>query len=226
MTEIVVDSSSIITLSNSCLIRIMKHLTDSKNINFIIPESVYLESVKNPVKIKKYELNAVRVRDAVEEGYLKVRKTTPGVRKSMAEMDKIATDFCKSKGRPIKLIDLGEAEALALLKETGSKTMMIDERTTRMLIENPENITRFLERKHHTQINLNQNAVRKLREFVGEINFIRSVELIAFAYETGDFAKELHSSKQALEAALYGAKFSGCAVSFDEIKNYLRQVRN
>ncbi|HZX33812.1 MAG TPA: hypothetical protein VFF09_00365 [archaeon] len=224
MKNIAIDSSSLITISDSCLIRILKHLSDSEGISFIIPQSVYYESVEKPLKIKKFELNAVRIRDAVEDGYLKVAKTTQTVRQKMLELNEIASSLCTAKGKRIKLIDLGEAETLAMMKENNAGLLVIDERTTRMLIEEPENVVHFLERRHKSRVDLDFGALKRFRELFGGIRIVRSVELIALAYETGAFEKELHKSKQSLEAALYSAKFGGCAVSFEEINDFMKKV--
>jgi len=222
---VVVDSSSLITLSGSCLIRILKHISKSRGITFIIPESVYNESVKRPLKIMHYELNAIRIRDAVEEGYLQVARTTPGIKKSMEEFSRVSAQLCTTRGRKITLINEGEAETLALLKELDSSVLMIDERTTRMLIEEPENVVSFLEYRNKCRVKLNKANLETFRKFLSKIKVIRSVEAIALAYEDGSFANELHKSKQALEAALFAAKFGGCAVNISEIRDFLRNEK-
>ena len=225
MKTIVVDSSSIITLSSSCLIRLMKHLANEEGISFVIPESVYNESVKRPVKIKRFELNAVRIRDAVEEGYLKLARTTPEITREMHRMHDITMRMCTIRGRECRLVDLGEAETLALAKKLGSDTLLIDERTTRTLIEGPDRLAEFLKRRHGVPVQLNKSAISEFRQEFGHIKVIRSTELIALAYDNRAFDKELHHSKQALEAALYSAKFAGCAISISEIQEYLKGVR-
>src|SRR3989338_2977355 len=88
--KIVVDSSSLITIYDSCIMKIVKNVSEREKISFIIPESVYVESVENPLHIKKYELNAIRIRDAVDEGYLKVAKSTQATREWMERLGKIS----------------------------------------------------------------------------------------------------------------------------------------
>jgi hypothetical protein len=51
----------------------------------------------------------------------------------------------------------------------------------------------------------------------------RSVDLVACAYEQGLFDHELAHGKLELEAALYAAKFAGCAVSEKEIDEYVNK---
>ncbi|MEK6957358.1 MAG: hypothetical protein AABW99_00030 [archaeon] len=227
MKQFVVDSSTLITISGNCMIRLFKHLAEMEGIAFIIPESVYRESVATPVKIKKFELNAIRIRDAVEEGYLKVVKTTPLVKKKMNELQAISAKICGTKEcHNIRLIDEGESETLALIKQMNCDALVIDERTTRMLIEEPEQLRSYLERRHQKRVELDRNSLAEFRQSFGDIPVFRSIELIALAYENGSFAKEMHKSKQSLEAALYAAKFAGASVSFDEINDYLKMVRN
>jgi len=226
MTQIVVDSSSLITISGNCFINLLKHLTEQEKISFLMPESVYYESVQKPVKIKRFELNAIRIRDCVEEGYLKLIKTTPSIKRTMEELSTVSANIYNVKGKNFRLIDLGEAETLALMKEINSELLLIDERTTRMLIEEPQNVLEFLQRRHRCNVEFDHESIQKFSDLFGKIKIIRSVELIALSYENGCFAKEMHKTKQALEAALYAAKFAGCAVSFEEIKGFLKNVRN
>lgn len=223
-SKIVVDSSSLITISDSCIMKIVKNVAEREKISFIIPESVYVESVENPLHIKKYELNAIRIRDAVDEGYLKVAKSTPATREWMERLGKISASIANPNGTQLRLLQWGEAETLGLLKQLDSKILMIDERTTRLLIENPAALAGILCRRHNRKVTISGEQVRWFSQNFSEVNVIRSVELIALAYEDGAMDSELHTSKQALQAALYAAKYSGCAVSEDEIEQYLRRA--
>ncbi len=223
-TKVVVDSSSLITISDNCIMKIVKNVAEREKISFIIPEAVYVESVENPLHIKRYELNAIRIRDAVDEGYLKVAKSTPVTREWMERLGKISASIANPSGTQLRLLQWGEAETLGLLKQLDSKILMIDERTTRLLIENPAALAGILSRRHNRKVMINGEKVRWFSENFRDINVIRSVELIALAYEDGAMHSELHTSKQALQAALYAAKYSGCAVSEDEIEEYLKRA--
>lgn len=223
--KVVLDSSSLITFSDNCLIKILKHLSEKEGIEFIIPQSVYIESVETPLKIKRFELNAIRIRDAVEEGFIKVVKTSQNTSALLARMERITHDLCSCQGKPIRLVHAGEAETLALIREINAGILAIDERTTRMLIEEPQNIMRFLEKRHQCKVVVDAKALEEFRGEFGGIRIVRSVELVALAYADGAFQMEIHGSKQALEAALYAAKFAGCAVSFNEIEAYVKRVK-
>lgn len=211
-------------MSDSCFITLFKHLKEREKISFIIPESVYYESVERPLKIKRFELNAVRIKNAVDNGFLEIAKTTLEIKNMMNELSTVTADLCKADGRKITLINKGEAETLALMKEINSKILLIDERTTRMIIEEPQNLMSFLQHRHKCKITLNKGRMDEFKNFFTNINVIRSVELIALAYDDGAFEMQMEKSKQALEAALFAAKYAGCAVSAKEIKDYLQGV--
>ena len=222
----VLDSSSIITISDNCLIKIFKNISEREGIDFCIPESVYAESVLRPLKINRYELNAMRIRDAVAEGYIKVVETTPGMARRLARLEEAAAGLCTFNGEKMPLLQAGEMETLALIKEIGADALVIDERTTRMVLEEPQNMFGFLKNRHPGgKIVLSEGRLREIREEYYDTKIFRSTELIALAYEDGSFGSELRTSKESLEAALYAAKYSGCAVSSDEIIAYLKMVK-
>src|SRR3989344_88064 len=221
--KFVLDSSTIITISDNCLIRVMKNLAQKENISFIIPQSVYTESVETPIRIRKYELNAIRIRDAVDEGYIRVQKSTPQLRARLERLQSLADNLCTFNGERMRLLQLGEMETLALMREINADALGIDERTTRMLIEEPRNLLGFLRKRHEGKILLNDSALSEFAREYGNIKIVRSAELIALAYEDGSFGQELHTSKQALEAALFAAKYGGGAGSADGIKKNMGQ---
>ena len=91
----------------------------------------------------------------------------------------------------------------------------IDERTTRVLFEKPENLRELMANKLHRKINLNLNEIKNINNF----RFIRSSELVYISYKKG-FIKL--NDKRALEALLYAAKYKGCAISWEEIEQLKR----
>ncbi|MCR4368667.1 MAG: hypothetical protein NUV67_02045 [archaeon] len=225
MTKIIVDSSTLITLSGSCFINIFRELSEREKIRFILPASVYYESVERPIKIRRFELNAIRIREAVRGGYLELARTTPSMKLTMEKLASATANVCRANGKKIRLIDLGEAETLALMKEVGGDILAIDERTTRMLIEEPQNVLKFLEHKHQCKVTMDRGELGEFRQFFGKIRVVRSVELLALAYADGAFATSMPKSKESLEAALFAAKFAGCAVSAQEILDYTQVMK-
>ncbi len=221
----VFDSSSLISLSQSCLINSLKELKEQSNALFVVPKSVFFEVVERPLKIKRFELNAIRIQKAVREGWLKV-KTLDAEHSALAgEIGEKANHLLSIKGKPIKLIQRGETEALALTKQLGSQLLVIDERTTRTIIENPGQLKQLIERRRGKRASVNEKNSRELKKMFSGLNIVRSVELVALAFERSLIARELPKSRQALEAALYAVKYAGCAVSSAEIESFLSEAK-
>ncbi|MBU0662055.1 hypothetical protein KKH30_01135 [Candidatus Micrarchaeota archaeon] len=225
MNRFVVDASSLISLSGSCLVKLLRNFSESADIAFHIPQSVYYESVERPIKIRRFELNAVRIKDAVDSGYLHVERKSPEITSLTHELEMSGNCMNYADGRPIKLIQLGETESLALARTLKARVVVIDERTTRMLVEDAYALQRFLENRYGRNISINKPALSRFHSLTQGVNFIRSSELVALAYENNLFEPELQHTKQALEAALYAVKFGGCAVSMREIDTYIKGVQ-
>ena len=171
------------------------------------------------MKIKKYELEALKIRNLIDEGYLNMPDKLGIQDKEITSltiklMDIANTMFIGNRNE-ISLIQLGEASCLALSKLMNEKkiknVLVIDERTIRMLVEKPENLKELLENKLHTKIKLKESNFKSFKEF----KIIRSAELMYLAYK-----KNLvrWKGKIVLDALLYALKFKGCAISFDEIE--------
>ena len=50
MKKLVFDSSSLISISEKCFMNILGELAENENVEFLIPESVYFESVSIPLE--------------------------------------------------------------------------------------------------------------------------------------------------------------------------------
>lgn len=222
MATFVFDSSSIISISDKCLIQILERLSGLKATKFVIAESVFEESVLRPLNIKRFELNALRIKRAVDSGWLGIEKTDAELNNIVEKVNETANSIYSAENENIKIIQKGEIESLALIKKLEADALVIDERTTRMLIENPSGLLNFIGLRYQKKVRENSNKLDEFRKLTGELNILRSVDLIALAYENDCFEPELEKSKQALEAAMYAVKFAGCAVSSEEIREYLR----
>jgi predicted nucleic acid-binding protein len=216
----VFDTSSLISVSQTCLINIFGGLKQKLGADFVVPQAVYFEAVQRPISIRRFELNAVRLKRAIDLGWFRVMQV--GDKGVFREIDYAANNCFFIKNRPVRLLQKGEIEALALVKELGARALAVDERTTRMILENPQDLEDLMEQRKRAEIELDKGNVSKLQGLFKGLSIVRSVELIAFASELGLLEKELPKGKQSLEAALFAAKYSGCAVSAKEIKLFLR----
>ncbi|MEM3074622.1 MAG: hypothetical protein QW727_01625 [Candidatus Pacearchaeota archaeon] len=219
MKVLIFDSGTLITLSINCILNVITGLKSNFNGKFLITKEVENEIIKRPLNIKKFKLGAMRLKVLIED---KILEFPDSIGINHNEISNIGINFMNSanttffvENKPIHIIDLGEASILGLTKILNKKgienIIAMDERTTRMLCEKPENLRKLLEKKLHHKIKINKN---KVQDF-SNIKFIRSTELIYVAYKKGIFKNQ---SKEFLDALLYGAKFKGAAISSDEIK--------
>jgi hypothetical protein len=217
---IIFDASTLISLSMNGLIEELKELKKIFNGNFIITQEVKKELIDNPITIKKFELEALRIKELVEEKVIELPESI-GINKEeisrkTEEFMNLANSMFESKREDIRLIHSGESSCLALskiLNEKGIKNILsIDERTARMLIEKPENLKSLLEKKLHTKIFFKKDNFSQFKGFKA----IRSAELIYFAYKKG--IVKVKDGNLVLDALLYALKYKGCAISFEEIE--------
>jgi predicted nucleic acid-binding protein len=225
MNNIVFDSSAIISISEKCFIAILEKLAKNSNASFLIPQAVNYEIVEHPLQIRRFELNAIRIKKAVEKGWIKVMPRDQETQRQMQKLLETANNAFFIGDKPITLIQEGEAEALALAKEIGAKIVVIDERTARMILEDPMRLKERLSRGIDKEIKADNNKLSEIKKMLSGIEIVRSCELIALAFEKGYFENELSQSNQAIEAALFALRYSGCAVSEQEITEYLKTKR-
>lgn len=212
MEKIVCDAGPLISLSENGFLDILRRL----DAEFIIPKGVEKEIVDKPLRVNEFQLNAMRLRKAITDGYIK-----PIEDRAVEVMAKRILKEANSLFNPkIHILHQGEAESLALLEHSGSKTLLIDERTTRLLIENPLALGEHIQRKTHSQAKMDGNRAKQIQQRFSKINVIRSSELVAYAYEKGFFGDL--GNGQLLHACLYALKYSGCAITKNEIKQYLK----
>ena len=213
------DSSSLISLSINGLLEELKKLKKIFNGEFIITQEVKKEVIDTPLKIKEYELEALKIQNLIDEGFLNMPNKLGIQDKEITNLTnkfmELANTMFIGNGSEISLIQLGEASCLALskiLNENKIKNVLvIDERTTRMLVEKPENLKELLGKKLHIQVKLKESNFKSFKGF----KIIRSAELMYLAYKKNLIEWK---GKEILDALLYALKFKGCAISIDEIE--------
>ena len=216
---LIFDSGSLISLSINGLLEELKKLKKIFNGEFIITKEVKKEVVDNPIKIKMYELEALKIQNLIDEGCLnmpnKIGITDKEITNLMFKLMNFANTMFIGNGNEIQLIQQGETSCLALSKILNEKkiknVLVVDERTTRMLVEKHENLKELLEKKMHTNVKLKESNFKEFNGF----KIIRSTELIYVAYKKGLINLR---GKEVLDALLYALKFKGCAISSEEIE--------
>jgi hypothetical protein len=217
---IVFDAGTLINLSMNGLLYLLPRLKEKFQGKFLITSKVKYEILDCPIGIPRFELGALRLKSLIDQKVLEMPSSL-GIRESEISrktkyyMD-IANHAIQKKGRWIKTISFGEASCLALASELKSRKIScliaIDERTTRILAEKPENLEKIMERKLHQNVELKIPA-KEFKSF-SQFQFIRSSELVYVAHKLD--LLEIKSQK-ALEAALYATKYKGSSISFEEI---------
>lgn len=220
---IIFDASILITFAMNGLLPEFKELRKIFGGKFIITNAVKKEAVDHPVKIRRFELEALRIKSLLDE---KVLELPQAIGVSQAEVSALTNQLLNEANsiflnhqKEIHILDVGEASCLALSKILDKKgvenIMAIDERTMRMLCEKPENLRSLLEKKLHTKIVLRKGKPNSF----ARCRIVRSAELIYVAWKKG--LVRLKNS-HVLEALLYAVQFKGCSISHEEIEEMKR----
>lgn len=221
MKILIFDSSSIINFVMSGIEELFIELKKKFDGKFIITEEVKYETIDRPLNIKRFELGALKVKNLINKNVFEFPSalgiSNEQVKEKTREILNSANNSFSTRNEFMHIIDLGEASCLALSlilkQEKIENAIVVDERTTRMIVENPLNLRKHFENKLHTQVVLNNKM--DLRS----IKIIRSSELAYIAYKKG--LVELKNSG-VLDALLYATKFNGCSISRNEIEEIKR----
>lgn len=222
MKILIFDTSSLITLSMNCLTSILSELKKSFNGKFIITQDVKYEAIEKPLTIKKFELGALRIKSLLDEKILEMPESIGisqnKIKEKSLEILRKTNNTFSARNEFMHIIDRGEASCIALSLLCQEKKienfLAVDERTTRMLSENPENLRKIFESKLHTKVQLKGDFF-----YLKNLKFIRSSELAYIAYKKGLINLK---GDNVLDALLYGTKYKGCAISRQEIEEAKR----
>lgn len=218
MKYLIFDAGPIISLTMNGLLPVLKKLKENFDGEFILTPVVKREVVDKPMKIKRFKLEAIRVKNLIDSGVFKMasdvvsnsdltRETNGMIKKINGVLRAVKTN------RKIEIVHEGEVSCLAFSKLCGGESLIVvDERTTRMIFEAPEKFKEMMEKKLHIDMETNFGLIKD----VGNFRFIRSSELIYMAYKKDliGFGK----GRDVLDALLYGLKFNGTTISSKEIE--------
>jgi len=219
MKALIFDSGPLINLALNGYLEILEELKKDFDGKFLITEAVKFEVVDKPIKIFRFELEALRIMDLIERGILEMPSSLK-ISEKQLKQDSImfmnqANHIIHHKGQWLNIVSEAEMSCLALsseLTEMGIENLIaIDERTTRLLSENPKALSEIISNKMHMRV----EASPKNFNIFSKFRFIRSPELIYAAYKKGIIKIK---DKRALEASLYATKFKGSAISMEEIE--------
>lgn len=213
------DSSALISLSMNCMSSVLRDL----GVEVVIPPGVYAEVVSKPIGSRRFALGSMRVNKLLGDKVISVRK--PDLDLTGRILEGFNSSYMISK-RPLRILHQGEAEALSLTRSRDVEALLVDERTTRLLIEDPEQLRRLLSRQNNQDVSLDVRRVDETRGLIPDVVVLRSAEVAAVAYERGVLSKYLSEGEgNLLEAVLCALKFSGCSITWSEIEDYKNAMR-
>ncbi len=218
MKALIFDSGTLINLSMNGLLDILVDLKKLCNCSFIITSAVKREVIDRPLGIQRFELGALRVQELLQSGVLQLPSgigvNEEEIIEETRELMDIANHYLQINGKWVSIVSEAEISCLSLsdiLSKRNVETLIaIDERTTRMLCENPESLEKVMSEKIHQPVKL----VAQNFQIFQKYKFVRSSELVYVAYKKGLINLQ---GKNVLEALLYATKFKGAAISFEEI---------
>jgi len=134
----------------------------------------------------------------------------------------LANSSYKAKGHLLNLVHFAELSAVSASLLYKADSVMIDERTTRYMIEKPNKLRNILRHKLHTNVQINKQQLSELRKKTKNVKFIRSAEFVTVAFEHHLLDRYLpdvpQSRENLLDALLWGLKLNGCAISNKDLE--------
>lgn len=219
MRRLVFDTSSVISMAMNDLLWMLSSLKNSFDGEFYIPYSVKGELVDKPLATKKFKLEAIMISKIINDNILNVYSPLDA-----SVLLEHVNNIYLVDGRPLHIVDLAEVEALSLYLRLQADAYVVDERTMRLVIEEPVNLKDILARKLQKHVEINKNILNDFRHLVRGLRIIRSTELAAVAFEKNFFNKFVTGSnteKDVIEGLLWGLRLRGCAISTDEINEII-----
>lgn len=118
MKAIIFDASSLISIAINGLFEEFRSLKSLFNGKFIITNEVKKEAIETPIKVRRFQLEALKIKQLLDDRVLEMPETlginSSEISKRTQELLDISNSAFVGDGREVHLIDLGEASCLAL----------------------------------------------------------------------------------------------------------------
>ncbi|MCX6777745.1 MAG: hypothetical protein NT157_02565 [Candidatus Micrarchaeota archaeon] len=222
--SVVCDASSLISLAETCFLPVIHELSQGMRGHFLISDEVKRECIDRPLGMRSHSLTAVRLDAALRNGWIRLAGSAD-TEAEAGEFVAVANEIFRVGRKPLRILHRGEAEILALAKSLGVGNVLIDERTTRVLVESPAMLGQHFREEFGSRISVDSGRMREFGRMTAGMNIFRSSELLMVAYEKGFFRGFEDMEAKAAEAGLYSIKFAGCSISFEEIEEFCRGIR-
>ncbi|MFQ5474425.1 MAG: hypothetical protein ACE5DM_01185 [Candidatus Nanoarchaeia archaeon] len=225
MKSIAFDTGPVISLTTNNLLWLLSDLKKEFGGEFLVTDSVEDELISKPLRTKKFKFEALQVKKIISEGILR-KFSHDGLNELADSLYQVANSIYSIRGRTVSIVQYAEMEVLAAALLDNSVAIVIDERTTRKLVEDPKALENILKHKLHAKVWLNERMLKRFQSLVKGVRIIRSVELVTIAFEKGLLDKYLPGGSDGrrtlLESILWGVKLHGCSVSHIEIDKIVK----
>lgn len=233
MQSIVFDTGPIISIATNNLLWVLEELKKRYDGEFYITPAVKKEVMDKPLRSKMFKLEALQIMFYISKGVIKIYqpKDVKQFNLQSKKLLDLANNLFVCQGVNMQIAHLAEIEALALAKMINADAFVVDERSIRALVENPESLANLLSKKLHKHITINKEFKRDFLKITKDIQLIRSTELMTTAYDFGildkyvikkDLVQGINFKKSLLEGILWGLKLHGCTISNKEIKEIMK----
>ena len=213
------DTGPIITLVMSRLIWILPELKKKYGGKFYITPAVKRELITRPMKIKRFEFEALQALKLIREGVLEIYDQVP--QKMVNEFTTLANNTFKIKNKTLEIIQSGEMESIACALETNADAIVMDERTLRLFVENNKEMEKLLEIRFKKDVTVDTAKLNQFSEKLKGIKIIRSLELVGVAYKMGLLDSYIPKQKGGrdvlVDSILWATKYNGAAATEQEI---------
>ncbi len=212
MKGISLDSSFIISLALNCMLELIDRL--SEDLGFYIGRSVYTETIERALRGRRHKYQAIRILKRINEGKIKIY---PIDKDELEYYIELANRIFLYGKKSVEIVHSGEVETVLIAKKLDLPLVGIDEKTMRLLIEDPMRLREIIESKTHRRIRVNKSALEEWEDMTRDIRVVRSADLFVYLFRKGYF-KDIPMKKEILEGGLWALRFSGCSISEEEIE--------
>jgi predicted nucleic acid-binding protein len=218
MKALVFDAGPIISFALNGLLELLPFLKENYGGEFYISNAVKTEVIDKPLQTKKYGFEALRIAKLLKHKHIEIHDTADYSHETTI-ITSLANSIFSINGKPLKILDLGEIDSLVLAKNINAEAVVVDERTTRMLIENPRRLHNMLEKRFHSKVIVDKIKLKEFANHFSTIKIIRSVELALIGVDKGFFDDMLsyQSKPEVVKSLLWALKLNGCAISEKDI---------
>jgi hypothetical protein len=151
MSTIIFDSSTLISIGGCCLYgTLIKIKERNPDLRLIIPKGVVSEVIDIGTKVTKFAWSSSRIQRLVNDGIIEIMDITD--KQKYTEFEENINNIFKTNHGNIEIMQRGEIEAIILMNELNADCLAVDELTTRLLIEKPQDLERLTERRYKTQV--------------------------------------------------------------------------